>query len=282
MGVLDAKIAVSFHGIDLTEHIRRGGTSVYDKLLESGDLLLPISNFFRERLLKLGFSPRRTLVHHVGVDVDKFRFKPRTSAKDEVVRVLTVGRLVPKKGVDYALRAIGSLKKRGALNGFHYDIVGDGPEREALVKLTDKLELGKHVSFHGAQSHQQIAEWMQKSHILLAPSVTASNGDMEGIPTTIMEAMASGMPVVSTRHSGIAELVDDGVTGMLCPERDFEKIADALRFLQQNRELWAEFGKAGRKVVEQDFNIARQNDRLARLYRDLAGLQAPTKLKRAV
>jgi colanic acid/amylovoran biosynthesis glycosyltransferase len=106
---------------------------------------------------------------------------------------------------------------------------------------------------------------------------------MEGIPTTIMEAMASGMPVITTDHSGISELVQDGVSGFLCRERDFEKLAERLRFLSQNRELWPEFGREGRKTVEAEFNIRVQNQRVLQRYRELLGLDgAQTILKKAV
>lgn len=281
MGVLNSKIVVSFHGIDLTEHLRKEGVHVYDRLRDEADAILPISNFFRERLLKLGFSPRRTTVHHVGVDCSKFAFRPRTKAQGESIGLLTVGRLVPKKGVEFALRALGVLKQRGQLSQFHYDIIGDGPEREALVALCAKLGLNEAVTFHGGMDHGKIAEWMQQSDLFLAPSVTAANGDMEGIPTTIMEAMASGMPIVTTDHSGISELVQDSVSGFLCRERDFDKLADRLRFLSNNRELWPEFGREGRRTVEADFNIRSQNLRVIQRYNELLGKGAelrPVKL----
>ncbi|MEX2375326.1 MAG: glycosyltransferase [Dehalococcoidia bacterium] len=269
MGVLEGKIAVSFHGIDLTEHLHKGGVHVYDRLRGEADALLPISNFFRERLLKLGFSPRRTHVHHVGVSCEKFAFQARFRPEGEAVRLLTVGRLVPKKGVEYVLRALGLLKQKGRLKLFHYDIVGDGPERKTLEALCEKLGLKDHVTFHGGLSHEKVADWMRSADLFISPSVTAANGDMEGIPTTIMEAMASGMPVVSTIHSGIPELVQDGESGFLCRERDFEQLAEKIRFLCQNRELWAEIGREGRKTVEAEFNIRTQNARVLRLYDEL-------------
>jgi colanic acid/amylovoran biosynthesis glycosyltransferase len=217
----------------------------------------------------------------VGVDTSKFALRPRTKPQGETIGLLTVGRLVPKKGVEFALRALGVLKQRGQLSQFRYDIIGDGPEREALVALCAKLGLNEAVTFHGGMDHGKIAEWMQKSDLFLAPSVTAANGDMEGIPTTIMEAMASGMPIVTTDHSGISELVQDSVSGFLCRERDFDKLADRLRFLSNNRELWPEFGREGRRTVEADFNIRSQNLRVIQRYNELLGKGAelrPVKL----
>ena len=274
MGVLDAKIAVSFHGIDVTEHIRRKGIHVYDALKKQADLSLPISNFFRERLLKLGMSPQSTLVHHVGIDCDTFRFRPRVPNGRGQIRILTVGRLVPKKGVEYAIRAVDALVKDMPSREITYDIIGDGPEHSRLVKLAGELGLGDVITFHGSLPHDEISGWMAKSHIFLAPSVTGQDGDMEGIPTTIMEAMASGMPVVSTLHSGIPELVQDGETGLLCAERDYKALAEKLKLFCANPEIWPEFGSSARKVVEKDFNIAKQNARVVRYYDELTAGQA--------
>ncbi len=269
MNALTGQIVVSFHGIDLTEHVSRKGTRLYDGLKSECGLYLPISNFFRERLLRLGISPRQTVVHHVGVDCDRFRFRARSLAPRETVRILTVGRLVAKKGTEYAIRALGVLVKRGFADSLHCDVIGDGPERGALEKLAAELRLGDHVTFHGDAAHDQVAAMMERSHLFLAPSVTASDGDMEGIPTAIMEAMASGMPVISTMHSGIPELVKDKETGLLCKERDFEALASAIQFLAANHELWPDFGRAGRHLVETEFNVSVQNARLMEMYKDL-------------
>ncbi len=269
MKVLTGEIVVSFHGIDMTEHVRRKGTHVYDDLKSHCARYLPISNFFRERLLRLGLSPRQTTVHHVGIDCDQFRFAPRAPVPGRPVRLLTVGRLVAKKGVEYAIRAFGTLDKRGLAAGLRYDIIGDGSERAALEKLTAELRIADRVTFHGSATHEEVAAMMGRSDIFLAPSVTAPDGDMEGIPTTIMEAMASGMPVISTRHSGIPELVKDKEAGLLCNERDFEALASAIHFLASNGELWPEFGRAGRNLVEREFNIAVQNARLIEIYNEL-------------
>lgn len=271
MGAIDGKIAVTFHGIDMTQHVRTHGIHVYEQLKAECDALFPVSNHFREKLLRLGTSPNKTRVHHVGVDCHAFRYRGRAVRPDEPIRVLSVGRLIEKKGIEYAIRAFGVLKQREQIGRLRYDIVGDGPEREALEKLAGTLGLDGHVEFHGGVAHDAVARFMAKSHVFLAPSVTATNGDMEGIPTSIMEAMATGMPVLSTLHSGIPELVKDQQTGLLSPERDFKQLADNLWFLAQNDELWPEFGRAGREIVEKDFNIERQNERIIEFYSEMLG-----------
>jgi colanic acid/amylovoran biosynthesis glycosyltransferase len=269
MGVISGKIVVSFHGIDLTEHVAKKGIHVYETLKDHADLSLPVSNFFRERLLRLGMSPRRTHVHHVGIDCQKFSLRERRVVDGEPVRILSAGRLVPKKGIEYAIRAIGLLKERNASPRFHFDILGDGPEQPTLLRLVDKLKLQDQVTFHGACAHDQVRDHMNRSHLFIAPSVTAADGDMEGIPTTIMEAMASGMPVISTQHSGIPELIQDGETGLLCRERDFRQLADRIGFLLANPELWPELGRQGRRTVEADFNTRKQNAKVLNYYEEL-------------
>ncbi len=276
MQALSGRVVVQFHGIDMTEHVRRKGLGLYDNLKSECALYLPISNVFRERLLHLGIPPRDVVVHHVGIDCSMFRFAPRLGAANEPLRLLTVGRLVAKKGVEYGVRAVAGLGKNGNAVDCRYDIVGDGPERPALEKLVAQLNLCDRVTFHGALPHGQVMRWMEKSHVLLAPSVTPPDGDMEGIPTTVMEAMASGMPVVASRHSGIPELVKDQETGFLVDERDFEGIAAAVRTLAANRELWPELGRAGRQLVEREFNQTVQSVRLMSLYEELGASPAET------
>ncbi|MGH6923307.1 MAG: glycosyltransferase [Propylenella sp.] len=269
MGVLPGQIVVNFHGIDLTEHIRRHGLKVYDPLKPKCAMALPVSNLFRERLLHLGFSPAKTRVHHVGIDCARFRFAPRAAPSEGPVRLLTVGRLVEKKGLQFALRALAVHKERNPYSAVRYDIIGDGPDRKTLEQLAGKLAIADRVTFHGSMPHSEIDAWMRKAHIYVAPSVTAANGDMEGIPTTLMEAMASGLPVVASDHSGISELVSDKESGLLAPERNYKDLADRLQMLISNPEIWGEFGREGRAVVEREFNIRTQNARLVDWYREL-------------
>ena len=123
----------------------------------------------------------------------------------------------------------------------------------------------------------KVVEELQWAHIKLHPSVTSSNGDEEGIPNSLKEAMACGLPVVSTHHSGIPELVEDGVSGYLVPERDASAIADALRVLMQNSEAWEAMGRAGRAAVERDYGAERLHRELSDLYRRLMTPAASTK-----
>jgi colanic acid/amylovoran biosynthesis glycosyltransferase len=197
----------------------------------------------------------------MGIDCSMFDFAVRERRDGEPLRLVTVARLVEKKGVEYAIRAVARLVADGI--PVEYCVVGDGPLHDALAKLVVELGLSEQVKIMGAMSHTSVAALLTYSHVMVAPSVTAANGDMEGIPVAMMEAMASGLPVVSTIHSGIPELISDGVTGYLVPERDTEALAAKLRFVAEHESEWPRVAHAARKFVEENHDIAVLNDQLA-------------------
>jgi len=148
-------------------------------------------------------------------------------------------------------------------------IVGDGDLRKDIEALTLKPALEDRVHLTGALPHRKVMEHLEKAHILMAPSITTPSNDQEGIPNVLKEAMATGLPVISTRHSGIPELVEDGVSGFLVPEKDAEALADRLIHLADHPEVWGEMGRAGRAKVEAEYDIDKLNDRLVGLYENL-------------
>ena len=271
IGALRGRLVTTFHGVDLSAALR-GDPSLYEHLLRHGDLFLPISDVWRRKLLSLGCSPDRTFVHRMGVEPGRFAFRARQPAADRPIKLLTVGRLIEKKGVEYGLRAVASLVRQGVR--IDYTIAGDGLLRQHLEQLASALEIGSSVRFLGWQNEEQVNTLMAEHDMLLAPSVTDSTGDQEGIPVTIMEAMASGMPVVSTWHSGIPELVEHGVAGFLAPERDVAALAESVQRIIDG-DLWAAMGHAGRRRVEADYDVRQLDDTLERHYRTLVGRAAP-------
>ncbi|MBS1261949.1 MAG: Alpha-D-kanosaminyltransferase [Calditrichaeota bacterium] len=268
IGALRGPRAVVFHGFDLSRLLRIEGRRAYDPLLRSPARLLPISRFFRRRLIELGAIPARITVHHMGVDVKRLAYRERAFPSDGRWRFLTIGRLAEKKGMKYAILALARVS--GSLPGCRLDIVGDGPLRPQFETLIDKLGLGDRVQLHGWMQHDEVASMLARAHVLIAPSVTAADGNTEGIPVVLMEALATGLPVISTRHSGIPELISDRETGFLVDERDVEGLSDAIRHATGNPGSLAEITRRGRELVEAEFNIDRLNDRLVEL---LAGLR---------
>ncbi|HXV28914.1 MAG TPA: glycosyltransferase, partial [Sinorhizobium sp.] len=142
---------------------------------------------------------------------------------------------------------------------------GDGPLRKKLEALAHALGIAEWVSFLGSLPHEDVKQWLRRSHAFILPSVTASNGDVEGIPVALMEAMAAGLAVVSTEHSGIPELIEDRKTGFLAPERDVETLASRLRFIVENPERCELISREARRKVEADFNMERLDDELAEI-----------------
>lgn len=272
-GVLSARLVTSFRGADLTRQLLRH-PRIYERLFEVGDLFLPVSRTFAQRLVEAGCDPGKVVVHHSGIECDRFPFQERRLAPGETARLLFVGRLTEKKGVRYAVEALARV-----VNGGHdvtLTLVGDGEERERIERQVDGLGLRQRVQVTGQQDQKEVISHLRRSHLLIAPSVTASDGDQEGIPNVLKEAMATGIPVLATSHSGIPELVEDGVSGHLVEERNVDALAAGLVRLLESPETWPEMGRAGRAKVEAEFDSGNLNDELVELYRGFPATMAET------
>ncbi len=269
---LRVPLVTNFLGYDLSQLLRQRKPDFYARLFARGELMLPLSNFFRERLLSIGCPPDKIRVQRIGVDTALFAFRERSREAGAPTRFVSLSRLVEKKGLETGLRAFALLREEAP--SATWDIVGDGPLRPQLEEMRRALALTDRVVLRGAMPREAVRQVLDESHILLAPSVTAANGDQEGTPVAIMEGMAVGLPVVSTRHSGIPELVQDGVTGLLVPERDPEALAHALRQLATAPERWGDMGRRGRAVVEREYNARLLGDRLAEILMDVVRRQS--------
>lgn len=267
IGALQGPLITTFRGYDGTKYLRTR-PHAYDELFREGELFLPVSEELKRLLVAHGADPAKIEVHHSGVDLRKFSFCPRTRANGEPTRILSIGRLVEKKGIEFGIRAVAHAIENG--HKLVYDIVGDGELRERLEQLIAQLEMKEHVRLLGWRSHDEIAVMLNEAHILVAPSVTAADGDQEGIATVLQEAMAMGMPVVATWHAGTAELVKDGVSGFLVAERDVEALADRIGYLVDHPERWLAMGHAGRVMIQSKFDLDRLNDQLELFFQRLS------------
>ncbi len=253
LGMVSGKLATVLHGEDVSKHLRDHGNDAYKALFTQNDLLLPVSQHWADVIQAAGCAPQKILVQHMGIDTQRIAFRPRVCAAEAKVHFISVCRLVEKKGLEFALRAIAHVKESFQANAT-YTIIGDGPLRAQLESLSESLGLSQCVQFAGWKSHGETLDALNASHILIAPSVTATDGDMEGIPVSIMEAMASGLPVISTFHSGIPELIEDGVSGVLVKERDAPALAAAIEQLRVETGTWDSIGQAARLRVEALFD----------------------------
>lgn len=259
---MNMRLATIFHGYDVSCGLRGEVGLVYSALKRDGDLFLPVNRFYARRLAEIGFPEARIVVQHMGVDLRAFTGE-RRGAAEGTVRILSIGRIVEKKGFEYALRAVAKLVAAG--DAVEYRVAGDGPLLDDLRRLSETLGVADRVRFLGWQRPSAVSELLRDSDILLAPSVTGADGDMEGIPVALMEAMAAGTLVVSTEHSGIPELVEHGSTGWLAPERDVEALAAAVRAAIEARSRWPGIKAAARNKIEREFNWARLTPALVAL-----------------
>jgi colanic acid/amylovoran biosynthesis glycosyltransferase len=263
-GALNGKIVTAFHGEDITNYPRRFPRNVYAPLFASGDLFLPISARWNERLTALGCPSGKIRVHRMGIDCRGFAGRAERRPLDRPFRIVSVARLVEKKGIADAIRAVSRLPI-----ACEYVVAGDGPSRAGLEQLAGAEGIRDKVRFAGAQTRAEVVQLLHSADVFLAPSVTGTDGDIEGIPVSIMEAMASGLPVVSTRHSGIPELVADGHSGFLLEEHDVDGLATRLSELATDLDLRGRMGVAGASIVATGFDINVLTDRLERFYCDL-------------
>ena len=169
--------------------------------------------------------------------------------------------------MEYAIRAVAALGAQGV--PVHLSIIGDGPLRAPFEALIGELGCAERVELLGWRDQREIIGILDRCHLFVAPSVTAADGNQDAPVNTLKEAMAMGLPVVATHHGGIPELVGDGVSGLLVPERDSEAIAAALHGLMARAASWPQMGAAGRAAVERMFDMRKLNDEIVAVYERL-------------
>lgn len=263
----DGKIVTSFHGFDMTSFVREKGKNVYQPLFDQGDMFLPISNYWENQLIDWGCSKEKIQVHHMGIKLDLFNPKPRRVIDKNNLVLLSVGRLIEKKGFKYSIEATKRLIKKGM--NVSYTIIGDGPLKTSLGALINKMGLQNRVRLAGSKTRGEVIRYLEKSDIFILPSVTAQNGDMEGIPMVLMEAMATGIPIISTCYSGIPELIQDGITGFAVPEKDVISISEKTCQIISSPELLKKISREAFNQVKSNFNVDIQNDKLCQIYNNL-------------
>ncbi|WP_363259643.1 glycosyltransferase [Hamadaea sp.] len=256
-------LIVTIHGYDVTRLPRESGPRGvrYRRHLRTvfarASLIIAVSGFIRDKAVELGADPAKVRVHHTGVAL---------AAVESAVKqwdLLFVGRLVEKKGVDDLLTAMSSLDGKPRLL-----VLGGGPLEDALRRRAAELRLD--ATFLGPQPPAVVRRSLAESRIFVAPSKTAADGDSEGLPTTILEAASSGLPTVSTWHSGIPEAVRHNETGLLSPEGAPVALAANLRRLLADPELCASLGASARSFVAEHFDLRRQTAELEKIYDSVA------------
>ncbi|EKR7174011.1 TPA: colanic acid biosynthesis glycosyltransferase WcaL [Escherichia coli] len=268
LGVIRGKIATVFHGVDVSHReVLAHYTPEYQQLFNRGDLMLPISALWASRLQSMGCPEGKIAVSRMGVDMDKFSRRP-LKVPGSPLEIISVARLTEKKGLHVAIEACQLLKSRGI--PFRYRILGIGPWERRLKTLITQFGLDDQVEMCGFCPSEVVKIMLDEADLFLLPSVTGTDGDMEGIPVALMEAMAVGIPVVSTVHSGIPELIESGKSGWLVPENDAVALADRLQaFGHVDAAELSPLLTQARQKVEQEFNQQVIYRRLANLLQAL-------------
>lgn len=256
-GLIEGTLGTVFHGYDVSMNdVIARYVPHYQRLFASSELFLPVSEHWAERLIGWGCDRRKIFVGRMGVNVDRFHYRP-PAAPEHTFEVLVVGRLTEKKGIDYAICAMAMIDAPVTLT-----IIGGGELSGPLRQLATSLGVQDRVRFLGKQAHSEITRRLRQANAFLLPSVTASTGDMEGIPVALIEAMASGLPVISTRHSGIPELIEDGKTGFLAPERNARALANIIQAIARGQYDLPAITLAARATVSRRFNSRVEASRL--------------------
>jgi colanic acid/amylovoran biosynthesis glycosyltransferase len=267
---------VSVYGYDVTQlpHESVRWRKRLRKLFASTAAVLCEGSAMADTVRRLGCAPDRLRVHHLGIRVGDFPFSPRHWKPGEPLRILVAGSFREKKGIPYAIEAASRLN---AAVPVQLTVIGDSDrvqdagEKARILDCVAAGGFGHPVRMLGFQPHARLVEEAMGHHVFISSSVRADNGDREGgVPVTIIEMAATGMPVVSTRHCDVPEVIRHGQTGLLAEERDVEGLLVQLRRLMEQPEEWVRLVTSAREHIEQQYNAGVQAIRLAGLYSDLA------------
>ena len=272
-----AKLITTFRGYDISSFVRQKGRDVYQQLFRYGDFFLTNCDFFRDKAISIGCPTDKIKVNRSGLDCDRFTYRPRSFPEDGYVQIATTGRLVEKKGIEYVIHAVARLVP--TYPRLRYKIIGEGELRGHFADLIEELNLTENIELMGWRNETEIVETLHHTHIFVAPSITAADGNQDAPINVLKEAMAIGLPVVSTYHGGIPELVEDGKSGFLVPERNAAALADKLGYLIEHPKIWSPMGKAGREFVLQHYNLDQINDDLMNIYLSLVNSDRITAIK---
>jgi colanic acid/amylovoran biosynthesis glycosyltransferase len=262
VGIAPVLIA-SFHGYDYQMAVG-GLRNMYQDLFRRADLLLANSPSTRDKMIELGADPDSVRIHPMGIDPARFDCQPRPpqTARD-ALRILTVARYVSKKGLDYGIRAFQKVKARHPDKNLFYEVIGYGPEQQSLQRLIDELNLTQSVTLVGPRTSEEVIACMAQADLFLLPSI------LEPLGVVLLEAQASGLPIVATDTDGIPFAVDPGRSALLVPPADADALADKLGWLIDNPHAWPDMTRAGRAHVESLFDIHKLNNHLEHLYDSL-------------
>lgn len=257
---------VSFHGADVSNSLSERD---FQALLGCVDLFLARSQTLADQLVTRGCPPERIRLNRTSVPVPEISMPDGPLHKGRV-RLLQACRFIPKKGLDISLKALSILVAQGM--DVTLDLAGDGPERGALETMARELNLEDRINFLGFLPNQELLARLPDYSLFVHPSRVTASGDREGIPNSMLEAMAYGLPVVATGHSGIPEAISHGVEGLLVEQDDPAGLAQAISTVLKDETFYRRMSTAARTRIEQDFSSRRAIAELHAAYQDAIAL----------
>ncbi len=277
IGVLNGKILTTFHGSDAYVYPHKWKHNVFESLWKDGELNSVGTNYMGNTIKQLGAKPSSIRLLPLGLDLTKFVFKKRALGADKVVRLVSVARLVEKKGLEYAIRAVAQVCKTHKDLTLSYKIAGEGPYRPVLENLIQELGMQDTIHLLGWQDQPEVADLLADAHIFLFPSITAKDGNKESQALALQEAQAVGLPVVTTIHNGLPEGMLDNKSGFLVPEKDVQGFVEKIEYLVTHPESWAVMGTVGRQFIEDKYEVSMINQKLIDIYHELLDIDNTTK-----
>ena len=264
----DKPVIVSFHGMDIqTREGQPGYIESLQELLRDLPLVLARSHSLLERLADLGCAKEKLRLNRTGIPLHLYPLTDRQYPTDGAWRLVQACRLIAKKGIPTTFKAFAGFREKYPKATL--TLAGEGPLLEELRALAAQMGLAEAVTFAGFLNQKELYDLYAASHIFMHPSEMTPDSNQEGVPNSMLEAMATGLPVVATLHGGIPEAVDNNLTGFLLPERDAEGLQAALQKLAGSAELWAQMGAAASASIRENFEHSRQIEKLEDCYQEV-------------
>ncbi len=258
-------VVVSFHGMDIQPRPQQPGyDDMMRELLQTVPLVLARSESLFDALEKWGCPREKMRLNRTGIPLDAFPLVKRTVPEDGRWQFVQACRLIAKKGLKSAMQAFAMF--HGFQPNSRFVIAGDGPMKETLLELARELGVPQAVELRGFLDQAALAKLYAESHVFVHPSEMTSDQNQEGVPNSMLEAMATGLPVLATRHGGIPEAVTDGASGLLCGERDPQALMEAMFRFTEHPENMLAMGEEAARSVREEFSQQRAIERLESFY----------------
>lgn len=261
-------LITTFHGNDISSLLKKRAyvKSLQELFCDENTYFIGVSEYIKNKLIDFGANEERIIKHYIGTNLDKFKFRDASPVVSEPIRFLQISNFVEKKGHIYTVTAFSKFIKK--FPNARLVLGGTGPMEDTIRSLCNRLGIKDKVEFLGRINPDDVNNKMQDADIFVHNSITGRDGSQEGIPTVIMEAMATGLPVLSTRHAGIPELVENGVEGFLSEEKNIDEYVNSFQKMIENKN-YLNFRENAFKKVRKSFDLKKQNQVLQQIYSDL-------------